>query len=135
MKLKAFNTETTPCTRTTKPTVRLNLKSGMFGFNLAAQEKLKLKVGTTVAFYQDEDEAENWYIEVGAKNGFVLRKSGNSGQVYFSNKYLCDKIVESVEANDGGRMLFGEKITAGKVEMWTILTASLKVIPETKKHK
>lgn len=125
MKLKTFNIDTTPSIKTYKPCLSINLKTGLFALNPAAQDKFQLKANSTVSFHQDEDEPGNWYLEFGAKNGFKLRKAGNNGTLFFNSRPLAIKIAESVEAESGGRVFFGEEVKHGKIELVTLLTVSL----------
>ena len=128
MKLKTFNAETfTNVSRSTKPFIYANAKSGLLSFNKAAVKELSVNPGDQVQFHQDEETPENWYIEKVKSGGFELRAYGKRDALAFNSSMLARTIFESVECFDKyGRMIIGESIKVGKQTFFTLITASLK---------
>ena len=78
---------------------------------------------------QDEDDPENWYLQVVKSDGFVLREkqSGNYKNLVFASTALVRLVFESV-AYEGksGRVLIGEPIKHGKATLHTLITLKLR---------
>lgn len=70
-------------------------KAGQIRFNKVLSDKLGLKEGSTVAFYEDEEEPGDWYIKPNSAAGFALRKDVSSS-LLFNSKCLSDAIKNSV---------------------------------------
>ncbi|MCA6489109.1 MAG: hypothetical protein IM551_03680 [Chitinophagaceae bacterium] len=128
MKLKTFNAETfTNVSRSTKPFISANAKSGLLSLNRAAVKELSVKAGDQVHFHQDEDSPENWYIEKVKSGGFELRTYGKRDALAFNSSMLARTIFESVDCYEKyGRLIIGEPVKEGKQTFFTLITASLK---------
>jgi hypothetical protein len=128
MKLKTFNTTNVTSNRSFSPSIGVNSKTGLFNINPSACEKIGLKEGTCVQFHQDEDDPENWYLEIVKDNGFTLRKNENITKGTFLNcSYIARKIFDSVGYIEmSGRLKIGETVTIGKRDLVTLITAGLR---------
>lgn len=127
MKLKTFDTTNVLVERKQEARIHINISTGLFTINKTAADLMALKAGEMVCLHQDEDEKENWYIEKVKKDGFSLRYNGNLGSgVFFNSAIMARMIVESVEADKGGRVKIGEKIEFNKRTLWTLVTTYLK---------
>lgn len=127
MKVKSFNPETIPQgTRQGVAKIAMNRKSGTFSFPKAAAERLNMKTGTKVEFFQDEENEDEWYIAVTDK-GFPVREK-KDGYYIFNSSFLIAKIFDSMSyINHTGFCLIGsEPKIEKKIEYWPVITASLK---------
>lgn len=85
MNLKAYNAETAQGSHLNLPYVAVSDSSAIW-FNSVAAKKLKLKGGTGVAFFQNEDAPEDWYLQLGDKPEFFrLRQKGGPSQLKLNN--------------------------------------------------
>lgn len=99
MKLKKFTPETTPTLRAGSeiPTLHMNYSSGVLTLNRGACEKLNIQPGDQVVLHQDEDEPQDWYLQVVKSGGFALRcKTGESYPLAFNNATLIRQVIDSV---------------------------------------
>ena len=129
MKLKTFNTTNVTSIRETAPFMHCNKTTGLFNINRTACQALGLKAGNQIQFHQSEDEESDWYCEVVAKDGFVVRESQktNAGALIFNSTFIIKKIFESVAfTGKSGRLLIGEEIRHGKQILFTLITGKLR---------
>lgn len=133
MKLKSFNPEVLPATTgpKQKQAMSIHIKSGLFSLNGAVCKLMELDNGDQVEIYQDEQDPENWYIAKVKEGGFRLRgKTARSGSLFFSNRKLCDLILESVDAKPskpGVRLpIAGQPTKLGKQTLFGILAIAAK---------
>lgn len=108
----------------------IHIKSGMLSINGVACDLIGLVKGDHAEVYQDEDDAENWYIAKVKEGGWELMKKDASQALYFANKQLCMLILESVEADinkKGIRLpIAGEPTKLGKQTLFGILAIAAK---------
>lgn len=133
MKLREFNTENTFSTRTRKPTVSINARSGLFIINRPACALIGLDDSKQLVFHQDEEEPESWFIEVVKENGFSMRLKDKSKALFLNNKEITRSIFASVQLPDkkSGRMpISPEAQLVDKRKLFALITASLKVRSE-----
>lgn len=124
MKLREFNAENTRNTRSGSPAIGVNQKTGIFNCNKLAAEKLHLKNNDQVAFHQDEDAPENWYIEKVKTGGFVVRTK-DEGPILFNNSALARQIGEALSISGSYRMLVaGEPTKVEKRNLYGLLIRS-----------
>lgn len=126
MKLKEFNSENTVTVRSDKPSLHINTKTGLFNFSKAACDLLNIKDGDRIAFYQDEEEPTDWYIEkVTTEKGFPLRAKDNITKgLLFSNTTMARAIVFSVKEIVSGKVAIATEPTKiGNRKLWALLTA------------
>jgi len=105
MKLREFNTENTVVSRNTTPSLHINTKTGLFTINKGASEILGLSDKDQVAFHQNEEVPDEWYIEKVKEKGFAIRDSeskNSSNSLLFNNTTLARKLFESVGYHAGG---------------------------------
>lgn len=132
MKLKAFTQQNLPyMRRSLKPIIGISAKSGTLRINEAAVELMNLKVTDKVVLHQDEEEPENWYLEIDKKcdYAFQLRYSAKISPkgLIFQSTVLVKKIFQSVAFNGiSGHLLVGEKIQMNKKEYYTLITGMLR---------
>lgn len=128
MKLNSFAPDTVPEVikrRSTKPYLAMSAK-GLVRISNSAAQKFGVKAKSKVVLHQDQDNEENWYLEV-AKESFELRDlhKPNNG-LAFNCKYLVEKVFDSMSfVGSTGRVLVGEKINVGGKSYWTLITQSL----------
>ena len=129
MKLKTFSPENLPNSRSLKPVIGLNQKSGTLRFNSAFVEKLGLKPDSMVQYHQDEDEPSDWYIEIVKKDGFILReKSGQTGAggLVMQSTALVRKIFDSISfIGLAGNISAGEQVQVAGKKLWPLITIAL----------
>jgi hypothetical protein len=132
MKLKEFNSENciSSTSRVSAPTIMLDTKTGGFRLNKAAVNHLALKAGAQVKFHQDEDNPDEWYVEVVKEKGFVLRAGtgANKECLTFNNAKLAREICDSVAyTGRSGRVLIaGQPTPVEKRKLFGLLTSGLK---------
>ena len=84
------------------PCISISGRSGLMSFNVAMSQRLDLKAGDTVAFYQDEEKMIDWFLkkEIG-DNTFKIRayKKGLS----ISCTHLARKMLSSMVGGDKTR--------------------------------
>lgn len=133
MKLKEYNPENSKpvaIPRAHPATLRIDTKTGRFIFNKTASELIGLKDKYQVVIYQDEQEPEDWYIEVVKGGGFVLSGRERQGECVFNNTVIARKIAESVgyTARNGRMLIAGKPTKIGDRLLWGILTINLKTV-------
>lgn len=116
MKLKKYNAATLPqrTTHITQPIV--SFSKSVIRFNTSARQLLGLAENTKVQFLQDEDSKNkaDWYIEVGAPDGFEVRAKARSVEsVYFGHRQLCEAIKDSLGQSGTIIIPIGEKDANG----------------------
>jgi hypothetical protein len=128
MKLKEFNAEDFPNTRTTAPAFSIDTKVGCNRLNREACELIGLKAGDKIKFLQDEEEEGDWYIEKVKEGGFVLRTTKNATSLCFNSTPMAKKIADSVvfEGRSGRCLIAGQPTELNKRKLFGILTNSLK---------
>lgn len=132
MKLKSFNPEVLPkmSGKQFQPFMSIHIKSGMLSINGVACDLIGLVKGDHVEVYQDEDDAENWYIAKVKEGGWELNQMDSSKGLYFANKQLCTLILASVDAHPskpGARLpIAGEPTKLGKQTLFGILAIAAK---------
>lgn len=100
MKLKEFNTENVKHERAGTPSISVNCKAGLFSFSKAAAKLIGIKDKGQVVFLQDEDEKENWYLEVVKENGFEVRlKNSVTAGLFFNSCSLAHKVTGMATGN------------------------------------
>ena len=101
MKLIEFNPETLPSEKSagqkTLPFMSIGFRSGLFSIGKPTVELMKLKPGDQVQIVQDEDEADNWYIEKVKSGGYTLRSKGDAPTLYFNSAPLAKVIAEFMD--------------------------------------
>lgn len=123
-----------------KPTIRF-ASNGLISFNYAAQEAMGLKVGDTIALFQDEDEPKEWCV-ARDKNGVKLREKPDSRGLLCNANVWHRRITEAVGIDEDKGVVFRVCATPDVVvsadkkaaKGWAIITASA-VLLETKKRK
>ena len=75
-------------------------KRGLICINTAAAESIGIKKGDRIAFYQDEDNPEDWYFRISTKDGALLRdnKSKKGLKCYFA--IVVSEILKSTKNKD-----------------------------------
>lgn len=79
-------------------------KAGQIRFNKGLSDKLGLKEGSTLAFFEDEEESGDWYIKPNSTAGFALRKDASSS-LLFNSKCLSDAIKSSVNKSASSKVV------------------------------
>jgi hypothetical protein len=131
MKLKEYNPANSKPVATPRAhpaSLRLDTKTGRFLFNKTASELMGLKDKCKIVILQDENEPEDWYLEVVKDRGFVISSRDRQSESVFNNTVIARKIAESVGYNGrNGRMLIaGQPTIIGDRTLWGILTINLK---------
>ena len=103
-------------------------KNGLIRFSQGAVELMAIKAGDQVQFCQDEDEPENWYVEVVKKGGFPLRDAyGNGGGLLTNASGIKRLLFESVNYLGGsGTLPIGEQVLHPKRTFYTLITGFLR---------
>lgn len=130
MNLKEYNHKNCEPQRGRKDipaSISMSTEKGLFTFNKPAAELINVCEKDKVVVYQDEEEPENWYIEVVKDRGFPVRYNKRWENYKFNNVKVARKIAESVcFSGKTGRMLIAKQPTKiGDRTLWGILTISL----------
>lgn len=103
MKLKKYNTENSfvGVKNIVHPKLTICLRSGAIRINAKMVEEAKFKTGDKVAFSQDEEKPENWYLHKD-KKGFPLNAHGKARfsknhSLAFCCKDLVGRLLQCTE--------------------------------------
>lgn len=99
MKLKKIEFTPTHAKKGGPPALRV-AKGGVFSFNKSLMEHLKLKAGSGVDFFQDEEEKKDWYIRLDPNSKNKVRAKKDAPGVIFNNAQLAQHFLESAEVNE-----------------------------------
>ena len=79
-------------------------------------------------FHQDEDNEEDWYIEVVKEKGFPVRHKEGTDYLSLNKVAVCKQIYDSLayEKQCGKCLIAGVPMMQDKRKLWAILTTSLK---------
>lgn len=127
MKLKSYNTTNTSG-RTSKALISIS-KTGLFRFSKGAIDVLGIKAGDQVQFLQDEEDPENWYLEIVKKDGFPLRESYNadlSGLLTNASGVRHHLFNSVAYLGAQGRVYIGEQIENQKRTFYALITGFLR---------
>lgn len=136
MKLTIFdkNNSGTTSARTGVRSVYINRKTGNISFSNTLKKGKGITVEQTVYFAKDEDsKTGNWYICFNAgENGLALREKKNRGYantIYFSNKFIANKILDASKTQQSASFLVSEKpvMIDGKEWFKIVLSKPLRV--------
>lgn len=90
-----------------------------------AVENMNLQAGEMLAFHQDEENPEDWYISL-SEDGFLLRQDKNeTSRLKFNSSILCKMILSNLEIDSKGVAFFiGSEPTIDEDEVayWPIIT-------------
>lgn len=133
MKLKTFSPATIPTSggpgKSKVPAIGLSIKAGVFRLNSRACELLNLAAGDEVQIHQDEEDAENWYIEKVKSEGYKLRENKKlTPGLSFNSTFTAKQIAESVSfSGTGGKILIaGQPTKFDKRLLYGLLLTSLR---------
>lgn len=133
MNLKEYNPANSKPVATPRAhpaSIRIDTKTGRFIFNKTAAELIGLKDKCQVVIHQDEQEPEDWYLEVVKTNGFIISNRERQGEYVFNNTVIARKVAESVgyTARNGRMLIAGKPTKIGDRLLWGILTINLKTV-------
>ena len=128
MNLKAFNTENV---KDHKPRGKAFIsfhKNGMCRLSDEAAAIMQVQPGSQLQFNQDQDNPENWFMEVVKKDGFTVREaSSSSSGLLFNAASIKRMIFESLNyQGENARIYLGEEVQYQKRILYTLVTAKLK---------
>lgn len=133
MNLKEYNPNN--CTVAGGPcrypaSISLDSERGLFVINRSAAALMELEDKDRIVIHQDEEDPENWYLEIVADRGFVIRLSKTWANYKFNNIVLARKISESVgfKGRTGKMLIAGKPTKIGRRVLWGILAIGLKNI-------
>jgi len=99
MKLKTFDRTQSKYRFIDKPAISFN-SAGVIRINKCASERIGLKSGDKMKFYQDEDNPEDWYVAVVPKTdelGLRIRQSNSQIGTFCLNSIAVVKnLYESI---------------------------------------
>ena len=115
-----------------------NKHTGGLNMEITLKKGQGITVEQTVYFAKDEDsKTGDWYICFNAgENGLALREKKNSGYakdcertIYFSNKFIANKILDASKAQQSASFLVSEKpvMIDGKEWYKIVLSKPLRV--------
>ncbi len=139
MKLRTFNTETYPVHATKGRKNRMLLTvgvGGVFRFNQATVEVAKLKLTDSVAFYQDEENPADWYVQFKPEqDGYPFQATkGKLTCVAFAHKGLAERLRHTVGLDGTFTVPLGGYDK--KANTYALLTkAAQKAVPTGAGHK
>lgn len=130
MKLKEFDRQNSALKRQPAPAfIGISAKRGIFSINKKAVNMLGIIAGDRLSLQQDQEDPENWYIEIGKKTGFILRANGGLDSVLvFTSIAIARQIFSSVGFNGSyGRVLLaGQPTLIGKRTLHGLIVSRLK---------
>lgn len=109
-------------------TISMCTKRGIFIISRAAGALIGLADKDQVVILQDEDNPEDWYLEVVSDKGFVVRCCKTWSNYKFNSTIISRKISESVgfKGRTGKMLIAGIPTRVDGRTLWGILTISLK---------
>jgi hypothetical protein len=127
MNLKTYNATNTAGSRPHKAIMSIS-KNGLIRFSQGAVELMDIKAGDQVQFCQDENEPENWFIEVVKKGGFPLRDAyGTGGGLLTNASGIKRHLFQSVNyLGESGTLFIGEQVQIQKRTFYTLITGFLR---------
>lgn len=133
MNLKEYNpinSKPVATPRAHPASLRIDTKTGRFIFNKTASELIGLKDKCQIVILQDEQEPEDWYLEIVKVSGFVIRNRERQSEYVFNNTVIARMIADSVgyTARNGRMLIAGKPTKIGDRLLWGILTINLKTI-------
>jgi hypothetical protein len=134
MNLKEFNIENCKPSRGLKTSppaaVSMSTDKGLFILNKEAVALIGLSDKIMVVVHQDEDNPEDWYLELVKEKGFLIRVCRKWSQCKFNNVKVARKIAESVgfKGKTGRMLIAGQPTEIGNRTLWGILAINLKNI-------
>ena len=123
MKLQTFDAENTVSRQRGDAVVSF----GKNGFNMiskSAAEAMQMEKGDKIAFHQDQDNPEDWYVSHG-EAGFVVAEKENTTGLVFTSKAMSATIMDALEI-DAPRVSFlisKEATELDGVPYWAVITA------------
>lgn len=129
MNLKCFNTENVKDHKPRRKAFLTFQKNGMCRLSHEAAAIMNVKAGSQLQFHQDEDEQQNWFVEVVKKDGFTIRESSTSSSgLLFNAASIRRLIFQSLNYNgENARIYLGEEVQYEKRILFTLVTAKLKL--------
>lgn len=122
-KYNASNARLTPIDARIRPSMSMQ-PFGQFRVNRPLLQLLGLKHGDTVEIIND-NEAGEWYITDGGKDGLPLRKTKNAGAT-FNSVVVCDAIKKEIDLDKGRFDVVAEQSVVDGTKCYCILLGSAK---------
>ena len=122
-KYNASNARLTPIDARIRPSMSMQ-PFGQFRVNRPLLQLLGLKHGDTVEIMHD-NEAGEWYITDGGKDGLPLCKTKNTGAT-FNSVVVREAITESAEVDKGRFDVLTEPVIIDGAKCYCILAGSAK---------
>jgi len=108
-----------------KPTIYVH-RTGLFSFSGTLSKSLGLKPGTGILFHQDEDDREDWYIQVSdTPEAFRLRAT-KSKSTCFSSVELMKIFMNSLKLTKKGITLPVSTTPITDEKLYAIITSAAK---------
>lgn len=90
------------------PALTVDLKYGVLRLNLAALKLLGISADAKLAFHQEEDKPENWYIEVNKSGAAALRVTptkpgGKAIRAQVGCRGIANQLAECADVPAGTR--------------------------------
>lgn len=96
MPFKRFDAETCQGTGRSHDSFLRVTKAGTIAFSTGAFELMQLTEKNTVAFFQNEESPEDWYVISDTSSSFFKLRWGKTGdKVVVQNAFLAKKILQS----------------------------------------
>lgn len=131
-KLKNFDFSQTS-QRRGDPVLGVNKKTGACRLSKKAAELIGLQAGDRINFSQDPDEPADWYLSKAKKDEGVQLRVNNTasqgGSLLFNSANFVEAILNSIEfkENTGSMKIADESEQIGGVEVWPVITRSIKI--------
>lgn len=105
---------------------------GSFSFSQTAQRDLEIKDGHGILLAQDDENKNDWYIcFADSDSSFTIRKRRNGGYakglaptLYFSNKFIANRLLDTVKATKAATLLISTKPTIIDGKEWYKIVTS-----------
>ncbi|HLO59023.1 MAG TPA: hypothetical protein VK172_14900 [Lentimicrobium sp.] len=99
MKLKEFNKENSMGVTPRAPFIRLNRGAGLITLNSGVKKLMNLKPGDKVSFFQNDENAKDWYIGK-SKEGFEAWAKDDNTSLCLNNSLTVNELLNSTGYTD-----------------------------------
>lgn len=133
MKLSFFTTQNTAVGgRKGKPSITIR-ENGQISFSQTLIDELGL-IGKKVAFAQNSERKQDWYLVINHPDGFVLNEKKGKNSATFSSVKIVGELFKSI-STEAGTTRIPVAMMATEENVYAMLTAGAEVVQREKKFK
>jgi hypothetical protein len=111
-----------------RPALSINAKMGTFTINKSAKHLMGIDAGDVVTLMWDNAKPEDWYIQVGGCNAFILRNTNaHKTSLIFNSADMARELFRAIGyIYDFGKMPIGEETEIDGMRVFPIITSKIK---------